>query len=180
MSDHTRAAETELAALKEKQALQRNGEQFVVGPFGKLYPVKPFISQSYSFRDPKQFLFDPETMMKHHEPGYHYAWPKADDEETKAKIRQGLYIRVDISEVKDDTVAHVSTHKGTKGTEVRWYAHVLVKVPPKAWEELYEAPAAFSMTRLNQEVESFKDKVTSESRGVAKPTAEIGVDQGNQ
>lgn len=180
MADHTQAAATELAALKEKQALQRGGEQMVVGPFGKLYPVKPFLQQSYGFRDPKRFLFEPEMMMKHVEPGMHYGWPKADDEETKAKLRDGHYIRVRLDEVKEDTAAAVSTHKGTKGdTEMRWYGHVLVKIPQAAYEELYEAPAAYSMTRLSQEVEAFKDKVTTESRGVAKPTAEIGVDTSN-
>lgn len=176
MADHTLAAETELAAMKHKAKLQNEKEEFVVGPFGKLHELRPFISQSYAFRDPKAFLHSPELLITDPEPGFRYAWPIGEDPQTAARLRAGVYKKVRIEECKPDTLGEVTTHKGTNGTEVRWYKHTLVKIHPKAWAELYEAPAAFSMTRLSQEVESFKDKVTRESRGVAKPSAEIGTD----
>ena len=178
------AAEVELNALKDRAAALRAGEtiQMVPGPFGKMYSMRKFAGiKSYGFKDPNIHLSEPERLIQNPEPGYHYAWPKADDDATRAKLRDGHYIKVNINECVQDTGLAISTHKGTSaGTEVRWYGHVLVKIPPGAYEELYEEPVERSKFRLAQESEAFKDKIESASKGVAKPTVELGTDPGLQ
>jgi len=174
------AAESSLAALKAAKEVSTATGGYTVGPFGRLIPNSQFASQTFSFRNPDTFLHDPVTMIKSPEPGWHYAWPLMDDPQTQARLRGGVYHYVDVKECDEHTMAKVTTQKGTTGDKVLWYKHVLVKISPQAWNDQYEAPAAFSQTRLSNEIEAFKDKVTTISKGVAKPSAEIGVDQGTQ
>ena len=184
LNSSTNAADSSLAALKAQKEVSSGDGGYTVGPFGRLIPNKQFASMAFAFRDPKMFLYDPRGMIKNPEPGWEYAWPIMDNPETQAKLRGGVYKYVDIGECDPHTSAEVTTQKGIDGAagsgRVLWYKHVLVKMSPEAWSRQYEAPAAFSQTRLSNEVEAFKEKVTNMSKGVAKPSVEFGVDQGTQ
>jgi len=171
------AAESSLQALKAAKEVASGDGGYTVGPFGRLLPNKQFASMAFAFRDPKTFLYDPRGMIKNPEPGWEYAWPIMDDPATQAKLRGGVYKYVDIGECDPHTSAEVTTQKGIDGAagtgRVLWYKHVLVKMSPEAWNRQYEAPAAFSQTRLSNEMESFKDKVNNISKGVARGSVEI-------
>ena len=174
------AADTELAALKDRKEVYDSGEGYSIGPFGRPIPNKRFASQTYAFRDPKKFLYDPITMIANPEPGAHYAWPLMEDPQTQARLRGGLYSYVEVKDCDKHTMAEVTTQKGTNGERVLWYKHVLVKIGAEAYSRLYDEPAAFSQSRLSSQVESFKNKVTEVSKGVAKPSVEMGIDSGTQ
>jgi hypothetical protein len=176
------AAEVELEAVKSRIASRKTGEnvEMAPGPFGRMYPIKRFAGvKQLSFRNPNGHLDEPEKLIAHPEPGYRYAWPKADDDGTKGKLRDGHYIKVTLDELDPHTGFAIATHKGTSGgKDIRWYGHVLVKIPPEAYEELYEFPVEQSKTRMQRETEAFQEKVSYISKGVAKPSVEIGVETG--
>lgn len=176
------AAEVELEAAKARVASHKAGETgptMVPGPFGKMYPRNAALVSQYGFKNPNGHLDQPEKLIAHPEPGYLYAWPKADDDATKGKLRDGHYIKVTLEELDPHTGYSISTHKGTSGgKDIRWYGHVLVKIPPAAAAELYGFPVEVSKERLMRETEAFQEKISYISKGVAKPSVEIATETG--
>jgi len=165
-----KAAETEIAAIQEARASAKVTEPQVAMPFGKRVPAGKFLEMAPYFKDAGKFLGEPEGLLKNPEPDkFKYAWPDSDSQECQARINAGVYIPVKKSELKED--AEIATHKGTD-TNVHWYRHILVKIPLKYADELYEAPKAWAAARLAKQEEWYRGEVTRQSRGLAEAVVE--------
>src|SRR2546427_8265353 len=161
-----KAAETEIKAITEAREAAKSTEPQVAMPFGKRVPAGKYLAMAPYFKDAGKFLAEPEALLENPEPEkFKYAWPDSESQECQARINAGIYIPVKKTELKKD--AEISTHKGTD-TNVHWYRHILVKIPMKYADELYEAPKAWAAARLAKQEEWYRSEVTRQSKGLAE------------
>src|ERR1035438_9304974 len=141
----TLAAAANKTIRAQKAALAGGGPK-VIMPGGIAHDASKYLSQVYKFRNATSIFNKPEDHLEHPEPGYHYAWaefhigggrPREGALRTEAFIRKGHYIPVEPNEMKADT--EVPYSKGVTKKRVEMYDVMLVKIPPKAWEELYRS-----------------------------------------
>lgn len=166
--------ETEREAILDIAQARRGGGPLVVMPFGKMVPEESFMSASFELHDENWFLARPRDMLAHPKPDLEYLWPNGEDEGTLGRIRSGLYTRVKISELKQDTSARI-THKGTNKEDVRWYKHILVSMTKTDFKRVYSGHEARAVQSLMSHGEQFREGVQKASGGLATAAVERGV-----
>lgn len=148
-----KAAAAENAAVLEVRKQQQLGKAneevpsgYAAMPFGKLLRVKDYVEVRPSFRSRAGRMVEFEKIVKDYDPEHFtYAWPVKDNPETQAQIRTGVYIPLAKGDVT--TFGELVSHIGTDDL-VCWYRHILVKIPKRYADEMYEAPKAEALRRL--------------------------------
>jgi hypothetical protein len=163
---YEQAAENERQADLANRAANKSKEPQVAMPFGRRVPAGKFLAMAPFFKDAGKALHSPEELLKNPElDKYKYAWPDSESVECQARVNAGVYIPVKKTELKAD--AEIATHKGTD-TNVYWYRHMLVKIPLKYAEEIYEWPKAWAASRLAKQEEWYMNEVERASGGLAE------------
>jgi len=159
------AAEANKTLRSYKDALGKKNGPKVIMPGGIPHDATKYLSQVYKFRNATSIFNKPEEHIEHPEPGFHYAWaefhigggrPREGALRTEAFIRKGQYIPVEPSEMKSDT--DIPYSKGVTKKRVEMYDVMLVKIPPKAWEEMYDVREAMSVYNLTRHFDQFYDQ----------------------
>jgi hypothetical protein len=158
LSNSERLAKAELDAALEvrRQRSVSDPGEIVVLPGGKAINAREYIEARPAFKNRGDALVQFEKILKKYEPDkYVYAWPLADDPETQARIRAGLYQPLG----KDDLNAagDLVTHEGTDD-RVWWYRHILVRIPKQYADEMYEEPKARALKRLVHQENWFRSE----------------------
>lgn len=161
------AAAANSTVRQYKSALAKRGPK-VVMPGGIAHDASPYLAQVYKFKEVASIFNAPEKHLKHPDPGYHYAWaefhvggsrPREGAMRTEAFLRKGHYIAVLPTEMLE--TSDIPYSKGVTGKRVEMYDVMLVKVPPKAWEELYEVREALGVSNVTRHFERFYEEAGS-------------------
>jgi hypothetical protein len=156
------AAEANKTVRAYKQALSEKSGPKVIMPGGIAHDASKYLGALYKFRNATSIFNKPEDSIEHPEPGYHYAWaefhigggrPREGALRTEAFIRKGHYIPVEPNEMKADT--EIPYSKGVTKKRVEMYDVMLVKIPPRAWEELYDIREALGVQSVTRHFEKF-------------------------
>ncbi len=174
----TLATEANKTIRAQKVALSTKGPK-VIMPGGIAHDAAKYLSQVYKFRDATSIFNRPENHIEHPEPGYHFAWaefhigggrPREGALRTEAFIRKGHYVPVEPSEMKHDS--DIPYSKGVTKKRVEMYDVMLVKIPPRAWEELYGIREALGVRNVTRHFEQFYDQVGGQG-GEAEVEAKV-------
>ncbi len=172
------AAAANKTVREYKNALTKKGPK-VIMPGGIAHDAAKYLAQVYKFRNATSIFNAPEEHIEHPEPGYHYAWaefhigggrPREGALRTEAFIRKGHYIPVEPKELAHDT--SIPYDKGPTGKRVQMYDVMLVKISPKAWEELYGVREALGVLNVTRHFEQFYDSVETQG-GEAEISADV-------
>jgi hypothetical protein len=179
------AAEVQAALeVRRQRNLGADAGRFVALPFGKVVDAVKFIAARPSFKSRRDNLAKFEVIIKPEvyqewlssnpgtDPTQLFGWPNYEDEETKAKIRIGMYIPVKKSEIS--AAGDLISHEGTDGY-VHWYRHILVKIPAQVAEEQYEAPKAQALQSLVHESQGRMDAAIASDPTLREVGAEVQV-----
>jgi len=151
-----------------KESLTKRGPK-VIMPGGVAHDASKYLSQVYKFRNATSIFNKPEDHLEHPEPGFHYAWaefhigggrPREGALRTEAFLRKGHYIAVEPNEMKSDTSMAYS--KGVTKKRVEMYDVMLVKIPPRAYEELYTVREALGVLNVTRHFEQFHNQVDAQ------------------
>jgi hypothetical protein len=160
------AAEANKTVRAYKTALSAKSGPKVIMPGGIAHDASKYLAQVYKFRNATSIFNKPEDHIEHPEPGFHYAWaefhigggrPREGAMRTEAFIRKGHFIPVEPNEMKSDS--EIPYSKGVTKKRVEMYDVMLVKVPPKAWTELYEVREALGVLNVTRHFEKFYNEV---------------------
>jgi hypothetical protein len=174
----TLAATANKTVRAYKESLTKRGPK-VIMPGGVAHDASKYLSQVYKFRNATSIFNKPEDHIEHPEPGMHYIWaefhigggrPREGALRTEAFIRKGHYIAVEPNEMKSDTSMAYS--KGVTKKRVEMYDVMLCKVPPRAWQELYEVREALGVLNVTRHFEQFYDQVDAQG-GAAEIDANV-------
>lgn len=147
----------------------------VVFPNGRRMKVSDLnLDHEYLSGDHSSIFADTAKYLRDPIPGAMYVWAKANDPNALSKVRQHLYRRVELDELKDDVdlpisaVEQLSTHK-TAGQKhyVQMYDVQLMEVPPEAVKRLYKLPAAQAIMKAagNLPFDQLKRQMGEMSKG---------------
>ena len=141
----------------------------VIMPGGVAHNATQYLSQVYKFRNATSIFSKPEDHIEDPEPGYHYAWaefhvgggrPREGALRTEAFIRKGVYIAVEPQEMKVDS--EIPFSKGVTKKRVEMYDVMLVKIPPKAWSEMYSVREAMGVHAVTRHFDGFYNGVAAQ------------------
>jgi hypothetical protein len=162
-----RVAQADLEAAKTaRRNKTTDPANMVMLPFGKMVDVREFCDAKPAFQDRDDIVrFEKILKPKSYEPDkFTYAWPLADSQETQARLRLGLYIKMKKSDLAAQ--GELVTHAGPEEDDVRWYQHILVKIPNEYADRMYKAPEAMALQRLARHEDWIREESARIGHGV--------------
>lgn len=161
----------------QAETASRASDGYVYYPNGGRRKVSDLnLDHEYTSGDHSSIFVDTAKYLKSPLPGAMYVWAKANDPNALGKVRQHLYRRVELDELKDDVdlpisaVEAMTTHANAgKKQYVQMYDVQLMEVPPEAVRKLYHLPAAQAIMKAagNLPFDQLKQQVSDMTRGQA-------------
>lgn len=162
-------AEAETQAIQARQSFEfkraRTGQSTAILPGGRRIAAPPFLKARYNMKTAAADLLGAadkvvKESFKREHPGYQYAWPIANANQTQAFIRSGVYEKVPFDAL-DPTNPLAAVSKTPEG-DTMWMQHLLVAISPYWWSELVEASEIESIARASANRKQVEDSLNEQ------------------
>lgn len=169
------AAQAEYKALADRQAQMvlrapRKNQPTVVIPGGQRRDATPLMRSRYALNNNNSMLSNPESILTEEwlrdHPGWHYEWPVADSNETRAYIKSQWFTIVPPEAIRSDNpFAMVGDLLTPFGNAVCWMRHILVAVPADKHYQRHVAPAEYGLARTAQQEQAVAEDLNAQFGG---------------